>query len=637
VAEKKQDYLNWMKVGRQTNDLNILRQIIIDSSDWKCDSPSLNEALFEKSFGLAALPKKKVTDSLLMKELNYEIVRGILGHIRPLIPTGRTVREQVVSLLPKNLELDDSAGHDMKLLSYILARIGIERVPKKAKLPVTIPGLDCLSAAILSIHNVSKAVDQNVRWLYCLWAYKQEEFKAEVLEYILDVFSKDPFKKDVDSEIDKVKEKIKLAFGDDDPFLSKIQIWAGEAQNARKSPAKHLQMQVWNELAKLRGFIERGDKGAIDAQETSATPLDVLALRPDGPPANSHERLLQRLRQEINILQYAPLIRLSRRLAKNDSPDRITAKDIEETSKFRGRSAFYALDRIENFLHERYILSLSRLGLRYRYIFTPRQRPGVLSNGMVERMILNEPNMRGCTVHVEPLWSEGPDSHTYPEGSYEAVVEDEALSMKLDRYDANRDMWELDSPVKIPKTAKREGESIEWSTHTTNKMQCRLTDRQVELISILWGFIGSRSMRMWLLNQVGYPNRTAGRVLCQMREEQVLKLLYLPALEFCGLPDCLMIVGNCYDRRSRDSLIRQLSERLPYVRVLFGDSNDVVAHARMPAKMSDIISGRILEIMSEFSDHSFAWRLKETKTYKMTVLHRISSNDSKRWRNPWSA
>jgi hypothetical protein len=636
VAEKKQGYLNWMKEGRQTNDLNILRQIIIDSNSWKCDSMSLDEAIFEKAFSLAPLPKEKVTDNLLKKELHYDTIREISGYMKPLIPTGKTVREQIESLLPEKLELDPNAKRNVKSLSYIFTRIGIERMPKQTKLPVTIPGLDCLSAAILSIYNISRAVDQNVRWLYCLWSYKKEEFKTEVLEYILSILSREPNEMDIDNGFDEAKVKVKKAFGDDDPFLARIQTWARDTQGSRKSPSKHLRLQVSDELARLKGFSERGIEGTIDVREISATPLDVLAIRPDGPSANRHERFLQLLRQEINILQYAPLIRLCRRLAQKDSTDRITAKDIEETSQFRGRSAFYALDRIENFLHERYMPSLNRLGLRYRYIFTSRQRPGVLSEGMLERMILNERDIQGCTVHVEPVWTEGPDPHTFPEGVYEAVVEDEVLSMRLEKYDAARNMWELDISDKIPKKAKRGEGNIEWSTHTTNKMYYRLTDRQMELISILWGFEGSRTMRKWLLSQIGYPTRTASRMLNQMRKAEVLKLLYLPALEFCRLPDYLVIMANCYDRRSRNSLIGQLSERLPYVRMLYGDSNDVVAHARIPAKMSDIISGKIREIMNEFSDHSFAGRLKETSTYKMTALHRIRCNDSQRWIDPWS-
>jgi hypothetical protein len=636
VAEKKQSYLNWMKEGRRTNDLNILRQIIIDSSTWKCDFMPLNEALFEKTFGLAPLPKRKVSDNSFKKELNFEMVKELMGHMKPLRPAGKTIRKQVESLLPKDLELTEDARHETKSLSYIFTRMAIERMPKKSRLPVVIPGLDCLSAAIMSIYNISRTANQSVPWLYCLWSYKIEEFKTKVLEHILEAFSSDPTGKHLSSTFDEVKERVKSAFGDDDPFLTKIQTWAREAQETRKDAKKKLQRKISNESARLKGFSERGREGAMDVRDISAMPLDVLALRPDGPVANKHEKFLQLLRQELNILRYTPLIGLSMRLAKNGTGDGITAKDVEETSQFRGRSAYYALERIEHFLHERYIPSLSRIGLRYRYIFTPRQRPSVLSDGLIERMILNEQDIRGCTVHIEPLWTQGPNPRTFPDGSFEAVAEDEVLSMRLDSYDAEKDRWELDISDRVPKrTRKREG-SIEWSTHTNNKKAFILTDRRVELLSILWGFEGSRATRKWLLDQIGYPYRTANKLLHQMLEEQVLKQLYLPALEFCGLPDGLIVAANCYDRRSRNSLIRQLNERLPYVRVLYGDSNDVVAHARIPAKMSDVISGKIREIMGETSDRSFAGRLKETNSYRMTTLYRIRNSNAQDWRDPWS-
>jgi hypothetical protein len=637
MTENRESYLNWMKGGRRTSDLNILRQIIIDSSDWKCDSMPLDETLFEKSFHLVPLPRKTLSIESFKKELNYEMVKELIGHMKFLKPTGRTARQQIESILPRNLELTKSDVRDTKSLSYIFARIATDRMPKKTKLPLVVPGLDCLSAAILSVYSTAQTTGQNVQWLYHLWSFRIEEFKTKILERILDGFSNVPEAKNLSGIFDDAEEKVRLAFGDDDPFLTKIVIWAREAQETKKDAIKILERKISEETARLKGFTDIESKGTIEVRDIPATPLNILALRPDGPPASKYERLLQLLRQEINILRYTPSVRLLIRLSNNNKVDRITAEDIEETSQFRGRSAYYALERIENFIHERYIPSLNRLGLRYRYIFTPRQRPGVLSDGLVERMILNEQDIRGCTVHTEPPWTNGPDPRTFPEGSFEAVVEDEVLSMRLNKYDVENNRWELDVSDKVPKKTDRRNGYLEWSTHTGDNETLLLTDRQIELVSILWGFEGSRTSRKWLLDRVGYPYRTANRLLHQMREQGVLKLLYHPALEFCGLPDGLIVVANCFDRRSRNSLIGQLSERLPYVRVLFGDSNDVVAHARIPPKMSDIISGKIREVLKETSDHSFAGRLRETKTFRMTVLHRIRNSNTQSWKDIWLA
>ena len=651
--------------------MNILRHIIIDSSPWKTDSAKRDEALFEKTFGLSPLPETAVTPILLNKALNYErVMDELTTRMRPLKPTGETLREQVKALLPSSLgrQAKKEMGEDeteeetvakeaekkeeseeVRALSYALSRIVIERVPKAAEWSVVMPGLDSLTAAILSIYIISRIVDQNVPWLYSLWSYVIDEVKIEALDRVMGIYSGKFSWDDLATRLKEADDLINKALGKDpkldpslaspDPLSKKIRDWHRRIEfrdSDREKLKKELRSEVSVELAGLKG-VSAHLQEEVDVRSVSATRLDVLALRPDGPIANKYEELLRRFRGEIKLLQYAPLIRLCMNLTGRNQSGRLNAKRLEQVSQFRGRTAYYALRKLGHFLHEQYIPSLRKLGLRYRYIFTPLQRSEILNDGLVERMILTEQRIRGCAVYVEPLQTKGPDVISLSEGSYESVVEDEIISMNLDYFDVQTGKWNLENIGSTDSAKKkRKKRTIECSTLHIDSRPVSLTERQTELLSILWRFEGSKTQRRWLLDQVDFPTRTANRLLHQMMRDHVLSQVYFPALEFCGLPDGLMAAANCYDRRSRDSLIEDVTGRLPFVRLLVGDSNDVVAHIQVPAKKSDHVAGILRDIMEEASDRSFTARLKSSQTYRMSVLHQIRDRDSQRWKDIWS-
>jgi hypothetical protein len=639
---KRQNYLDWIR-NRKVHDLNILRQLIIDSTPWKLDTAKLDETLFEATYHLKPLPSHEATKDTLNRALNYDkVMDEITTRGRPLKLEGDTVKEQVRSLLPGRL-----AKSERESLSYALSRIAIEDLPRKNRWPIVMTGLDSLTAAILSIYNVSRIVDQKVAWLYGLWFYKVEQIKIEAIQNILDTLSGDYSRDEMAIILRKAGKSINEILGQDpnvDPSIIRpdnlvrvINSWLSMVES-KDTDDQELNKILRNEatamLAELKGFSASLER-EIDVRSVSATRLDVLAIRPDGPAASKYEELLQLFRQEINILQYQPLVRLCIRLAKQNQLNRLTAKDIEEVSQFKGRTAYYKLEQLEHILHERYIPSLRKIGLRYRYIFTPRQRPGVVSDGLVERLILTEQDIRGCSINIEPMWTNGPDARSLPRGSFEAVVEDEILSMRFDLFDLENNEWNLDESYEFSKGKKKAKQIIQQTTSSLDRELLSLTERQVELVSTLWRFEGSRTQRRWLFDQIDFPIRTANKMRYQLLQGHVLNLVYLPALEFCGLPDGLMIVANCYDRRSRDALISKLADRLPFVRLLFGDSNDVVAHARLPLKRSDQVAGTIRDLMKETSDNSFTARLKSSYTYRMTVLHRIRNNETKGWKDPW--
>ena len=186
-----------------------------------------------------------------------------------------------------------------------------------------------------------------------------------------------------------------------------------------------------------------------------------------------------------------------------------------------------------------------------------------------------------------------------------------------------------------PKGKQKDSLLLQRSTITEDKEPFTLSARQAELIGLLWSLQGPRSQRKWLLDSVDYPPQTGNRMLRNMLENQVLRLLYLPALEFSGLPDGLTAYANCIDRKSRDRFVGHIIESHPFARIYIGDSNDVVARIRAPLKNSDSVAGNLKGKLPEFSDSFFTARMRSTKTYKIPTIHKLRQPKSGTWTDPW--
>ena len=127
--------------------------------------------------------------------------------------------------------------------------------------------------------------------------------------------------------------------------------------------------------------------------------------------------------------------------------------------------------------------------------------------------------------------------------------------------------------------------------------------------------------------------------LRKMLDEKILRLLYVPALEYCGLPEGMLVVGEFKEHRSRESFIDWMTSRIPYVRVFTDKSTNMVANIRLPAYKTDVVGGVIREKLSEGSKkdrittRSFTARLRSYKTYHMTALQRLSHENG--FIDPW--
>ena len=640
IGSGKSTTSEWLKKSRRTPDANILRQLISKSSTWQIEEAHLDTALFEKTYGLKSIPKAAVSTDMLNRALGHEKIRDeIKISMRKVQPSGKTLIAQIKSLLP-NLP-----KNEMESLSYAFSRIVSERIPKETRWPFIPEGLDTLTAALLNLYIISSAVQQKIPWLLTLWKLKIREVKIAALRSIRDSLTRDADRSSIEEVMKRADNNINIAHGQDsqiditlsqDPLSRKIADWilliSSKTSDLQKIKTE-LRKEVRENIADLKGFSATLET-KIDVQSTPITNWNILALRADGPAAHKYEPLLQLIRCEINILRYDALRNMCINFSHLEQPGHPTLSDLNEVSDLTGRTAYYEMQRLEPLFNECFIPTLRKIGLRYRYFFTQKQRPGVLSDGLIERMILIEKDNRGCTVHLEPNWSKGPDLRKFQKGTLEAVVEDEIVSLNLNHFDWEAGEWITEMHDR-QRGKQRDHLILQRSTITEDKEPFTLSTRQAELIGLLWSLQGPRSQRRWLLDSVDYPQQTGNRMLRTMLDNQVLRLLYLPALEFSGLPDGLIAYANCIDRKSRDRFVDHVIESQPFARIYIGDSNDVVAHIRVPLKNSDSVAGNLKEKLPEFSDHFFTARMRSSTTYKIATIHKLREPKDGKWIDPW--
>jgi hypothetical protein len=636
--------LNWLKKGRMVDDLTILRNLIADSSAWKVESADLDASLFERTFCLQPLPAEPSTGAAINKAIGHEqVTEKVTTKMRPLIPYGPNLQEQVKSLFPSNL-----SSNEAETLSYVFSRFVQEDTPKDIDWPLVPEGLDSLSAALFTINIVSNLIGGENPWLLPLWSMKVEELRLERLQDIHDSLLSDDELVTVIEDMEVAKESIKEILiqnptidkdlAPQDPLSNIIDGWIrtliGDRDLSRKE-IEHTRQKIASEIAEE--INTRKGAGSVsleeaDLQRMTLTQWNIHALRPDGPSASVHEHMLKMFRGNLNILDYEPLVKICEYLSESERAGRPTASEIEQVTETKRRMSHYTLQRMGTVLTEHFMPTMSKMGLRYRFIFTKKQKPGIVTDGLVERMMLTESSHEGCTVHIEPELSKGPLEELPPD-TIQMAVDSELISLRMDLYDKKNKGWKLE-PWKP--AARSPGRTPSWllrETQYDKESPKNLTKRQIDLLGPTLAFQGLRSSRMWMMERIGLKPRTARRYLREMLDEKLMRLLYLPALEYCGLPEGMIVVGKFKEGRSRESFIDWMTSRVPYVRVLRDKSTSMVAYIRLPAYKTDVVGGVIREKLSggskkdRITTQSFTARLRSYKTYKMTVLQRLSQGD----------
>ncbi len=642
--------IDWLRKGRKVEDLTILRNLLIDYSKWGVETTKIDKKLFEESFHLKPIPEEPSTEATLNKALGYEeVTEKVTTKMRPLKPSGLNVLEQVKSLFPANLN-----PQEIDTLSYVFSRFVLEDAPKDYDWPLVPEGLDSLSAALFTIHIVSDFIGKSNPWLLPLWSTKVEELRLEGLQEIHNSLVSERSVDDVLEDIDRIKETIKevliqnplidRALAPQDPLSDIIDKWARSLSMCRKS-SKSVVDKSRRKIAAEISLEINARKGArnvsldeMDLQRMTLTQWNIHALRPDGPAASEHEAMLKMFRGNINILDYEPLRRICEYLSSCERAGRPVASEVDTVTGTKRRMAHYTLRRFGLILTETYFPVVTKLGLKYRFIFTETKKSGLTSDGLFERMVLSESSQNACTVHLEPSHSKGP-SVTLDPKTIQIVADSELISMKLNLYDKKNGAWVLQPWKPAIKISKKPSSWLFRKTKYDKKPHLKPTGRQIDLLGPMWVFRGLRETRMWMLEQLGFVPRTARRYLRNLLEEKVLRLLYTPALEYCGLPEGMLVVGRFKENELRESFIDWMTSQIPYVHAFTDESLDLVAYLRLPPYKTDIVGGVIREKLSggnrkdRITTQSFTARLRYYKTYKMTAFQRIFQES--KFIDPW--
>ncbi len=606
---------DWLRKGRMVEDLTILRDLIADSSAWTVETAKLDESLFEQSFGLRPLPDKSTTGIAINRAIGHEEVTDkVTTRMKPLVPFGLTIRSQVSSLLPTNL-----SPAEIDTLSYVFSRFVLEDTPKDTDWPIVPEGLDSLSAALFTINMVSHLIGKENPWLLPLWLMKIRELRMESLLKIYDALVSGNKIDDIIDDIEEVKETL-TSLPPQDPLYEVITKWLS-ALDAVKKKAKQKVAQTINATAS-KVLDQINLRKRADHEQLTLTHWNIHALRPDGPTASVHESFLKMFRENINILDYEPLVKVCEFLSNCEEVGRPTAADIEKVVSTKRRMSHYTLQKMSLVLTERFIPSMTKLGLKYRFIFSEKRKPLVRSNGLLERMELAESDYETCTVILEPKESRAL-SQLIPSSSLQLTADSELISLRLDLYDRKSGKWEHGPWDEPSKSKRRTQQWLFRESQYDKKSPVKLTSRQIDLLGPVLTYRGLRGSRMWMLNELGIPEKTARGYIRKMLDEKVLRLLYTPALEYCGLPEGLIAVSRFKQKQLRDSFIEWLTERVPYARIFTDRSTSMIAFIRLPLYSTDIVAGAI----EEKNTKSITARLRSYKSYQMTVFHRLLQKD----------
>jgi len=663
----------WLRKGRRVEDRKILQKIMEDSSTWKASQKKLVETLFEKELGLNALPDEpfdaETINSILGQNTVTEKVRINKNN---LTPYGADLRQMVESLLPKNLATIEASS-----LSYVMSRIVCDEIHTSFKWPVVPEGLDSLGAAIYTINIIAQQTDNNVKWLLPIWTLKADEYKLEQLKTISEVLPSGE-NEDIEDAMLKAKTNIedflgKDSFSGQDPLSDKIDSWRRtisnyydteeELKDARKelvqirknldvepktisdkeAEIRRLEsnLQKHNETIKQNNLVLEHEIQTMRAQNNLFTEWSIYSLHPGGPTAYKHESLLKNIRNEVNIMGYTPLVKLCRILQTSEQPGRPSATDLINELGLKQRMANYTLVRLGYILTEHYMLSPTSLGLRYRYIMTKNQKPGVMSDGLFERLTMQmNDNYSGCTAHLEPINSDGPSIDLIPEDAIQLTVDSEILSMRLNLFDVKEGVWDLSSsydtnPLKAI-TMRDDADWLNRSTSSDPQDKEHLSPMELDILGILAVFRGLRNSRRWLFEQLEFNPVTSRRYPKRLLDSKYLRLLYLPSLEYCGLPIGLIVGGKFKNTEKRRLLVDWMVSQLPFVRVLKDDSKNVVAYLRLPADAITSVRGILREVFKSEATDWFISGIMSNQTYLMTVFHRLYGTKKSGWVDPWS-
>lgn len=610
---------DWLGKGRETDDVTLIRQIIrnVSAGNGVCDKALSEPKSGGSEIPDSPIPQGRIDAALGLSEASEEI--GVWE--RPIKVTGVSLRSQIESIIPDNVE----EGMRESLV-YTLSRVIVGKWPRFVEWQPYLSGIDSASAALITLHCISRALKTRPDWMKVLWRMSIEKLKSELLTSLLGDMTGDREVKSIIGLLERARETLREKIPRDMLLTNRtIDDWI-----AMLSPKSKEQADV-DTISELRNRIG-AELLSLRSRETL---WGVLTLRPDGPAASQIEPMLNRLREKINALDYGPTIAVCTYLADCQIPGKPTAREIIEATGASGWNAHLALALLETLLTERYIPSVSLLGLRYRVVISTRERGVPKSRGLAAKYLLRDTMFQSASLHIEPIDSPGPNEAADPASIFDVVVDSELVSVRLDLYDAMRSVWK--EPWYEPKIPPRLSPHclMRSSVSASGKILVP-RPRDLQALGVLWAFRGMRPARNWMMRSIHFSQSTLRHALPRVLESGLLTLLYHPTLEYCALPEGLLVATRKMTSRRADSLATWITRAFPYCRLLTSrPAGQAAAVVRVPALKSDTARAIIEEKLKEMDCEYVVAGIESCRSYYMTVLNRIYDSRTKAWADPW--
>jgi hypothetical protein len=390
---------------------------------------------------------------------------------------------------------------------------------------------------------------------------------------------------------------------------------------------------------KAISWIEIVRKEAKDAGHL--TKWQTLTLRADGATASKWTSFLNRFRSRVCALNSDYVRKMTLHLAEAQKPVRITMALVQKLLGSGGKLARRVTREVETLLTERFIPSMTGIGLRHRVIAAPGRRSEVPTEGAAEKYVCKDTTFSSSkfleiVVYAEPVSSVGPHEEDLIAGSVQVTADSEVISMRTDLFcDESGELkwrvrpWQAEDmiPKDTPGWLYRESPQV-------NGAPWSISQRDRDLLGILCAHHGCFQSRLRLVRAMGIPNQSAKERVEMLIARSLLTVLYHPSLEYSAIPEGVYVLIHDSAPEKVESVWSYLLKGAPYVRALRTmGGRGLFAIIRVPALQSTIFLGPAREYMDRMGVNYITGLIEKQKTYRMTLLHRLHSE--KGWRDPW--
>jgi len=371
------------------------------------------------------------------------------------------------------------------------------------------------------------------------------------------------------------------------------------------------------------------------------TEWQTLTLRADGATASKWTGFLNRFRSRVCALNSDYVRKITLHLAEAQEPVRITMQLVQKLLSSGGKVARRVTREMDTLLTERFIPSMTGIGLRQRVIATPGRRSEVPTKGAAEKYACKDTTFSSSefleiVVYAEPASSVGPHEEDLIAGSVQVTADSEIISMRTDLFgnESGEPKWSVrpwQAEDMIPK------DTPGWlycESPQVDGAPWPISQRDRDLLGILCAHHGGFQDRLKLVRAMGIPNQSAKERVETLLARSFLTVLYHPSLEYSAIPEGVYIIIHDSNPKNVEAIWSYLLKGAPYVRSLRTEGGrGLFAIIRVPALQSTIFLGPAREYMNGLGVNYITGLIDKQKTYRMTLLHRLHSE--KGWRDPW--